>query len=70
MTWNFGGFRAMFRSLLDGARHTDARVRANPGLFTPEAVRDYLGGNFARFAAEGYRRLLAAHVPLTPLAIS
>lgn len=70
MTWNFGGFRAMLRSLLDGARHTDARVRANPGLFTPEAMRDYLGGNFARFAAEGYRRLLAAHVPLTPAAIS
>ena len=70
MTWNFGGFRAMFESLLHGARHTDARMRANPGLFTPKAVRHYLGGNFATFAAEGYRHLLAVHVPLAPLAIS
>jgi predicted TIM-barrel fold metal-dependent hydrolase len=70
MTWNFGGFRAMLGSLLDGAKHTDARIRANPGLFTREAVRDYLGGNFARFAAQGYRGLLAAHVPLVPLAAS
>jgi hypothetical protein len=34
-------------------------VRARPGLFTPEAARNYLGGNFARFAAAEYRRLLA-----------
>jgi predicted TIM-barrel fold metal-dependent hydrolase len=63
MTWNFGGFRQMFRSLIDGAAHTDARVRARPGLFTPEAARNYLGGNFARFVAEEYRRLLAAQQP-------
>jgi predicted TIM-barrel fold metal-dependent hydrolase len=60
MTWNFGGFRAMFRGLIDCETHTDARVRARPGLFTPEAARNYLGGNFARFAAAEYRRLLAA----------
>jgi predicted TIM-barrel fold metal-dependent hydrolase len=60
MAWNFGGFRSIFRGLIDGARHTDARVRGRPGLFTPEAAREYLGGNFARFAAEGYRRLLTA----------
>jgi predicted TIM-barrel fold metal-dependent hydrolase len=59
MTWNFGGFRAMFRSLIDCEAHTDARVRTRPGLFTPEAARNYLGGNFARFAAAEYRRLLA-----------
>jgi len=58
MTWNFGGFREMFRSLMDGAHHTDSRVRARPGLFPPEAARNYLGANFARFAATGYRRLL------------
>lgn len=58
LAWNFGGFRALFRSLIDGAGHTDARVRACPGLFTPEAARNYLGGNFARFAAQSYRRLL------------
>ena len=60
MTWNFGGFRAMFRSLLDAERHTDARVRARPGLFTPEAVQNYLGGNIARLVVEGCRRMLAA----------
>jgi hypothetical protein len=60
MTWNFGGFRAMFRGLVDATRHTDARVRACPALFTPEAVGNYLGGNLARFAADGYRRLLTA----------
>lgn len=63
MTWNFGGFREMFRSLLDGARHTDPRVRACPGLFPPEAARNYLGGNFARFAVQAYQRLLAVWRP-------
>ena len=63
MTWNFGGFRAMFRSLIDGAAHTDARVRACPGLFTPETAGNYMGGNFARFVAAEYRRLLAAQQP-------
>jgi predicted TIM-barrel fold metal-dependent hydrolase len=60
MTWNFGGFRAMFQSLIDGAAHTDARVRARPGLFTQETAQNYMGGNFARFVAGEYRRLLAA----------
>ena len=59
LTWNFGGYRAMFHSLIEGAAgHTDPRVRANPGLFTPAAARNYMGGNFARFVAAGYRRLL------------
>jgi hypothetical protein len=65
IAWNFGGFRGIFRSLTDGTRHTDARVRANPRLFTPEAVQGYLGANFARFGAESYRRLLATHVPVS-----
>ncbi len=60
MAWNFGGFRSIFRGLVEGAHHTDARVRGRPGLFTPEAARGYLGGNFARFAVQGYRRLLTA----------
>jgi predicted TIM-barrel fold metal-dependent hydrolase len=60
MTWNFGGFRAMFQSLIDSENHSDARVRARPGLFTPAAAGGYLGGNFARFVAGEYRRLLAA----------
>lgn len=59
MSWNFGGFRQMFRTLMDG-RHPDSRLRRGGGLFQPESVRNYLGGNFARFAAAGYARLLAA----------
>ncbi len=58
IAWHFGGYRAMFHSLIQGAGHTDARVRARPGLFTPEAAQNYMGGNFARFAAAGCRRLL------------
>ena len=58
MTWNFGGFRAMLGSLRDGAHHTDARLRAQPGLFTETAVRGYLGSNFAKFVIAGYRFLL------------
>ena len=50
MAWNFGGFRAMLRSL----------EAARPELFDGEAASNYLGGNFARFAAESCRRLLDA----------
>jgi predicted TIM-barrel fold metal-dependent hydrolase len=56
-TWNFGGFRLMFRSLMDGG-HPDPRLRTNPRIFTPEAVQNYLGRNFVRFAVAGYRALL------------
>jgi predicted TIM-barrel fold metal-dependent hydrolase len=49
IAWNFGGFRAMFSTL----------ERGRPGDFTREAAQGYLGGNFARFAAAQYRRMLA-----------
>ncbi len=58
MAWNFGGFRWMFKALIDGANHTDARVRSRPGLFTPAVAQGYMGGNFARFAAAACRQLL------------
>ncbi len=58
MSWNFGGYRWMFRGLLDSARHPDARVRAHPGLFTPPSIQGYMGGNFARFILAGYQRLI------------
>jgi len=61
MAWNFGGFRAMLRSLMAGERHTDKRVRENPGLFTAKSAQDYLGGSFARFTVKGYARLLGVH---------
>jgi predicted TIM-barrel fold metal-dependent hydrolase len=59
MSWNFGGFRAMFEGLQRSATHTDARVRSNPGLFTADSAQAYLGGNFARFLAAAYARLLS-----------
>lgn len=59
IAWNFGGFRAVFRGLLEGARHPDTRVRSLPDLFTPEAVQGYLGANFARFVAALLEQLLA-----------
>ena len=58
ITWNFGGYRQIFRSLMEGSNHPDPRLRANPGLFTPEAVQGYLGGNVARLVVDGYRHLL------------
>jgi len=58
MSWNFGGYRQMFRSFLEGSNHPDPRLRANPRLFTSQSVQNYLGGNIARLAAEGYRELL------------
>ncbi len=58
MTWNFGGFRAMFDSLVRSEGHTDERMRSHPGLFTPESVRGYLGGNFARFVLSACEHLL------------
>jgi predicted TIM-barrel fold metal-dependent hydrolase len=59
MSWNFGGFRAMFASLLDGARHPDPRVRRHPSLVTEQDVAGYLGSNFAQLTLQGYRHLLA-----------
>ncbi len=58
MSWNFGGFRAMFKTLIDWPCHGDARVRSHPGLFTPEIAQNYMGGNFARFAAAACRSVL------------
>jgi predicted TIM-barrel fold metal-dependent hydrolase len=58
MAWNFGGYRCMFQTLIGGRNHTDARVRSRPGLFTPADAQNYMGGNFARFAADACRRLL------------
>ncbi len=58
MTWNFGGYRQMFRSLMDGSNHPDPRLRTSPALFTPDAVQGYLGGNIAGLVVDGYRHLL------------
>jgi predicted TIM-barrel fold metal-dependent hydrolase len=60
IAWNFGGFRWMFRSLLDGARHTDPRLQRRPSAFNEEAVAGYLGGNLATLTLDTCRRLLSA----------
>ena len=39
MAWNFGGYRAMLAGLADGARHTDARLRAAPGPVSARGPR-------------------------------
>ncbi|MCC5931532.1 MAG: hypothetical protein JJU28_19960 [Cyclobacteriaceae bacterium] len=58
ISWNFGGFRALFASLLNDKDHPDERLRNNPGLFHESDVQRYLGGNFARFMAGRYDHLL------------
>jgi predicted TIM-barrel fold metal-dependent hydrolase len=57
-TWNFGGFRAMFKSLIDGKNHTDKRIQKYPELFNDEMVQNYLGRNFAELVIAGYEKLL------------
>lgn len=57
-TWNFGGFRAMFKSLIDGKNHTDKRIQKYPELFNDEIVQNYLGRNFAELLIAGYEKLL------------
>jgi predicted TIM-barrel fold metal-dependent hydrolase len=58
ISWNFGGFRAMFATLRDGATHGDARLRANPGLFDEAAVQDFMGRNLADLVIRTDLRLL------------
>jgi hypothetical protein len=58
--WNFGGFRAMFECLSHAEGHSDPRLSANPGLFDPDTVRDFMGRNLADLAIAAYRRIAAA----------
>ncbi len=58
MSWNFGGYRAMFATLRDGAGHPDPRLAAAPGMFTDDVVAGYMGGNLARLVSEATRRWL------------
>ncbi len=60
-TWNFGGYRWMFRSLSDDKNHTDKRVRKSPGLFNDEAVQNFMGRNFAEIVMQGYRSILSKY---------
>lgn len=51
VSWNFGGFRQMLRTL---------EIRY-PDLFSAETTANFLGRNFVRFALEGFERLFRAH---------
>lgn len=46
ISWNFGGFRGMFASL-SSPGHGDRRLKAEPALFDPDTVQDFMGRNLA-----------------------
>lgn len=56
-SWNFGGYRLMLEGFLHPDEHPDERLRKNHKLFDKQSVKNYLGGNFARFIIESYERL-------------
>lgn len=58
ITWNFGGFRALFAALKDGSRHNDPRLRAQPSLFDEDTVQGFMGRNLADLVIAADRRLL------------
>ncbi len=53
LSWNFGGYRAMFASLRN-RRHPDVRLAEQPKLFKPVAEANFLGGNLSRLLGDGY----------------
>jgi predicted TIM-barrel fold metal-dependent hydrolase len=61
MSWNFGGFRTMLKSLQDAENHTDPRIRDREVVFTNEALQRYMGGNFADFILKTYREIYRIH---------
>ena len=58
-SWNFGGFRQMFRALQDGANHNDRRLRERPDLFDDDAVQNFMGRNLADLIIGIDQRLLS-----------
>lgn len=61
MTFNFGGFGAMLRSLTKREVHPDPRIRSGQVRFSAQDVQSYLGGNFARHVARSCRSVLAGN---------
>lgn len=58
MSWNYGGYRALFKSLKNNAIHPDERIRHQAGLFDDQSIANYMGGNMACLAVEGYQTIL------------
>lgn len=54
-TWNYGGYRMMFQSLLNSRDHTDERVRNNPEAFNENMQQNYMGRNIAELIIDGYK---------------
>lgn len=61
MTWNYGGYRHMFNSLINSQRHTDKRVINNPNVFTTDLAKQFLGVNFVEFIIEQYQNMLVRY---------
>jgi predicted TIM-barrel fold metal-dependent hydrolase len=59
MSWNFGGYRAMFKSLQDTENHTDPRIRKGEVVFTAGDIQRYMGGNFAALIVDAYKRIFS-----------
>lgn len=62
ITWNFGGFRAMFADLKRGAGHHDARLRSEPTLFDDSSIQGFMGRNLADLVISIDQRLLARRI--------
>lgn len=61
MSWNFGGFRSMFKSLKDVENHTDPRIRNREVVFTDKNVQGYMGGNLVDLILRAHRRIFDIH---------
>ncbi|MDX2108618.1 MAG: amidohydrolase family protein [Verrucomicrobiota bacterium] len=56
MSWNFGGYRALFASLRD-PRHPDERLRGRAEIFT-RAERGFMGNNVVKLYTSALENLL------------
>ena len=61
-TWNFGGYRQMFKSLIDGKRHTDKRLNMDSNLFDKYEVQNFMGRSFANLVIESCERTIEKSV--------
>ncbi len=58
MIWNFGGFRALFAALRNGADYGDPRLALKPDLFSDAVVQKFMGGNLADLVIAADKRIL------------
>lgn len=58
VSWNYGGFERMFKSLSQGKGHPDIRLQHNPELFTRKVIQGYMGRNLAQLVIASCRRVV------------